>query len=180
MGLAKTEIDLIILGMLMNGAPLHGYMIKQAIEDSYGRRYFKLSNSALYPRLGELESNGCIEGKKEPQANVPDRKVYRITEAGRLRLKELVTTPIKPSASPGAYDYDYKVHAVHFSLITQEERRQLTMPLYENARGELKEALDKREKYGQYMDKYSLAVLDGGIEELKAKAGFYKRIMEME
>ena len=96
----KNEIDLVILGILM-GAPLHGYMIKQAIEGSYGDRYFKLSNSALYPTLARLEKEGYIEGKRELQETVPDRKVYHITEAGRKKLVELVATPIEPSTTPG-------------------------------------------------------------------------------
>ena len=61
MGLGKNEIDLVILGILA-GAPLHGYMIKQAIEESYGDRYFKLSNKALIPTLARLERRRVHRG----------------------------------------------------------------------------------------------------------------------
>lgn len=180
MGVLKmADLDLIILGIL-NGTPLHGYMIKQTIESSYGNRYFKLSNSALYPRLAKLERDGYIEGKKEPQEAVPDRKVYHLTDAGKRRLKELAATPIKPGSVPGANDFDYKVHAVHFGLINKEERRLVTSPLYEDAVAELKEALQKREKFCKHMDKYSLTVLDSGIEELQNKVRFYGIMMEMD
>lgn len=202
MGIGKNEMDLVILGILM-GAPLHGYMLKQAIESNYGDRYFKLSNSALYPTLGRLEQGGYIEGKREMQETVPDRKVYHITEAGRKRLVELAATPIAPSSSPGATDYAFKVHAVHFGHITREDRRKVTGPLLEDAKAELKEALAKREKFDNDMKKYMAImqgnsqakgslqylsnmmqlpriVLDEGIEELKNKVRFYERIMELE
>lgn len=203
MGLGKNEIDLVILGLLA-GSPLHGYMIKQAIEGSYGDRYFKLSNSALYPALARLEQGGYIEGKRELQESVPDKKVYNITDAGWKRLVELAATTIEPSSTPGATDYSFKVHAVHFGFLTKEERRKVTMPLYEDAKLELKEALEKREKYDrgikaaiqileanhQYKEQFSpylssmtqfpLFVLEEGIEELKSKIRFYEKIMELD
>ena len=203
MGLSKKDMDLVILGILM-GAPLHGYMIKQAIEGNYGDRYFKLSNSALYPALSKLEQDGYIEGKREMQEAVPDRKVYRITDAGRKHMIELVATPIEPSSSPGGTDFSFKVHAVHFGFITREQRRAVTIPFYEDAKAELKEALEKRVKYDQEMKSYKdlmknndkfreqygqyagflsdipLFVLEQGIEELKSKIRFYEKLIELE
>lgn len=202
MGLSKSDMDLVILGILM-GAPMHGYMLKQAIEGSYGDRYFKLSNSALYPTLARLEQDGYIEGKRESQETVPDRKVYHITETGKKRLVELIAMPIEPSSSPGSTDYSFKVHAVHFGFISKEQRRSVTLPLYEDARSELKEAIEKREKllkdfekYSQYvkqsdpnseqfkvlsrMSQLPMVVLDAGIEELKNKVLFYEKILELD
>jgi DNA-binding PadR family transcriptional regulator len=174
-----VDLELIILGALKD-FPAHGYGLKQGIEMSYGSRYFRLSNSTLYRTLAGLESAGYIEGKKVPQENVPDRIIYQITEAGKRRLKELVSTPIRPSPSPGGYDYEFKVHAVYFGLLSKEERDRVTRPLYENAGAELKEALDKRERLGHMLDRFTLAVLDEGIEELRRKHQFYGRFMEME
>ena len=203
MGLGKNEIDLVILGILM-GAPLHGYMIKQAIEGSYGDRYFKMSNSALYPALGRLEKEGSIKGKRELQEAVPDKKVYHITEAGKKRFVELAATLIEPSSTPGATDFSFKLHAVHFGFLTKEQRCNVTMPFYEASKIELTEALDKRVNFFQDMKKYSEAieqnkelkekfgsymrnmaqipmlVLDQGIEELKGKIQFYEKLMELD
>jgi DNA-binding PadR family transcriptional regulator len=203
MGLDKKEIDLVILGILM-GAPLHGYMLKQAIEGNYGDRYFKLSNSALYPTLAKLEKEGCIEGKRELQETVPDRKVYHITEAGKKKFMELAASPIEPSTSPGTTDFYFMVHAVHFGFLTKEERRRVTMPLYEDAKLELKNANAKRakfdkemktyndiieknpglmEQYGNYMGHLAIFpkfVLDEGIKGMERKIKFYEKLMEFE
>jgi DNA-binding PadR family transcriptional regulator len=174
-----VDLELIILGALQ-GMPMHGYGLKQGLMASYGNRYFKLSNSSLYRALAKLESEGYIEGKKVPQENVPDRVMYSVTGPGKKRLKEKAAAPVKPSTTPGGYDFDFKTQAVHFGLLAKEERRRVTQPLYDSSGEELGEALAKREKFGQYLDKFALAVLEQGIEELRQKHGFYKRLMEME
>jgi DNA-binding PadR family transcriptional regulator len=174
-----VDLELIILGAL-NAGSSHGYGLKQGLMATHGNRYFKLSNSSLYRTLAKLENEGCIEGEKVPQENVPDRIMYHITDTGKKRLREKVAAPVKPSSAPWGYDYDFLTQAVYFGMLTKEERRRVTQPLYENSEAELNEAMVKREKYLQYMDKYSLAVLDRGIEDLRNKYEFYGRFMEME
>jgi DNA-binding PadR family transcriptional regulator len=170
-----VDMDLIILGVLQ-GMPMHGYQLKQQIESSFGKRFFNISNSALYPKLAKLEADGYIQSRREQQEKVPDRKVYEITPAGRQRIHELVVAP------PGLReDYiDFKGRAVFFDLLTQEERRRVTEPFLKEAEKELKEALEKHEKFSKYMGRYSLLVLDGGIEELCNQISFLKKMMDME
>jgi DNA-binding PadR family transcriptional regulator len=168
-----VDMDLIILGVLQ-GYPMHGYYLKQQIEASFGKRFFNLSNSALYPKLAKLEANGYIQSRREQQDKVPDRKVYEITPAGRQRIHDLVTAPRGPRE-----DYvDFKGRAVFFDLLTSEERQSVTEPFLKAAEQELKEALEKREKFSKYMGKYSLLVLDSGIEELQNQVHFFNELMD--
>jgi DNA-binding PadR family transcriptional regulator len=174
-----VDLDIIILSVLLS-TPAHGYKLKQTIEDSFGSRYFKLSNSLLYPRLARLESEGIIEGKKEAQDKVPDKKVYHITDAGRKRLVELISTPVKQVAMPGEAEYELLVKATNFILLTKEQRNMVIKPMHDEKLREYEEAVEKREKFYQYMNKFSLAVLDHGIEQLKLNIAFYKKLMEMD
>lgn len=169
-----VDLDILILGALLAG-PAHGYQLKQHLEASFGKRYINLSNSSLYPRLSRLEADGCIEGKREAQEKVPDKKIYQITPAGIGQLKVLVATPMGPRET----EYDFRCKAVFFALITPEERHRVVEPLYREKQEELKEAQEKRVKFSQYMDKYSLAVLDKGIEELGMAVEFYKKLIDM-
>ena len=169
-----VDLDILILGSLLAG-PAHGYQLKQSLEASFGKRYINLSNSSLYPRLSKLESGGYIEGKREQQEKVPDKKIYQVTPAGIERLKVLVAIPIGPRET----EFDFRCKAVFFGLITPEERRRVVEPLYHEKLEELKEAQEKCVKFSQYMDKYSLAVLDTGIKELGMAAEFYKKLIEM-
>jgi DNA-binding PadR family transcriptional regulator len=168
-----VDMDLIILGVLQ-GMPMHGYQLKQQIEASFGKRFFNMSNSKLYPKLAKLEADGYVESHREQQEKIPDRKVYEITAAGRKRIHELVTAPPGPRE-----DYvDFKGRAVFFDLLTPEERQSVTEPFLKEAEKELKEAVGKREKFGKYMGRYSLMVLDGGIGELRNQISFLKRMIE--
>jgi DNA-binding PadR family transcriptional regulator len=170
-----VEMDLIILGVLQ-GMPMHGYQLRQHIEASFGKRFFNLSNSKLYPKLAKLEAEGYVESHREQQDKIPDRKVYSITEAGKKRIHDLAAAPPGPRE-----DYvDFKGRAVFFGLLTQEERRRVTEPFLKQAEKELKEALEKHEKFSKYMDRYSLIVLNGGIEELRYQISFLKKLMDME
>lgn len=168
-----VDMDLIILGSLIAN-PSHGYQLKQHIESTFGNRYFKLSNSALYPRLSKLEQDGFIEGKREPQDKMPDRIVYYITEAGMGRLRGLVATPPGPRED----QFDFMIRATFFGLISKDERLKVAMPEYEAKCCELKEALEKREKYGKYMDKFSLLALDAGIDMIRLTISYYEKLME--
>lgn len=170
-----VELDIILLGALL-GAPAHGYQLKVHIEESFGKRYVKLSNSSLYPRLAKLEAAGYIEGKREQQEKVPDKKIYHITPSGISKLKELVAAPPGPRET----DYDIKSRLVFFGMLTAEERHRLVEPLYLEKLEELKEAEDKRARFAQYMDKYSLAVLDTGIGELELNVDLYKKLLDMD
>ena len=132
-------MDMIILGTLISG-PQHGYQLKQNIEASYGKRYISVGNSTLYPRLARLEAEGYIEGHREAQEKIPDRKVYTITPAGMKKLHDLAATPLKP----GDHPFDVGLHTVLFRLLTPEERKNVIEPLYRDALLELEENLQKR------------------------------------
>ncbi|MCM1566349.1 MAG: PadR family transcriptional regulator [Dehalobacter sp.] len=170
-----VDMDMVILGSLA-GMPAHGYQLKRNIESTFGKRYLNLSNSRLYPRLAKLESDGCIEGHKEPQNKTPDRVVYKVTPAGFVRLKELVAAPIDPRDDL----FDFMSRAAFFGLITPEERRRLIEPMYNDKLEELAGARQKKEQYGQYMDKYSRAVLDWGTGQLERTIDLFETLMDLE
>jgi DNA-binding PadR family transcriptional regulator len=157
-----ADMDLIILGLL-NFYPAHGYLLKKTLKESYGERYLNLGNSALYPRLARLEKEGFIEGKREPQENMPDKTIFHITDAGRSRFMELISRPFDPAAD----EFTVKCQAVHMGLLSREDRIKIVSPYRESKKIELKEALEKREKFGPIMEPISLAVLDNGVETIK-------------
>lgn len=168
-----VDMDLIILGVLQ-GMPMHGYQLKQQIEASFGKQFFNMSNSKLYPKLAKLEAEGYITSHREQQEKVPDRKVYEITPAGRQKIHDLVVAPPGPREDI----IDFRGRAVFFDMVTPDERRRVTEPFLRQAEKDLKDAREKHEKFNKYMGKYSLMVLDQGIEELRSQVDFLKRMME--
>ena len=60
-----------------------GYKIKKQVETDFN---IKLRHGALYPSLNNLEKKGFLESKKQ-QKDGRQRKVYTITENGKLYLQ---------------------------------------------------------------------------------------------
>ena len=72
-----------------------GYEIKRRFEDTFGY-FMDVSYSAVYPALAELHREGLVTCTVVEQETRPDKKVYRVTEAGRrVFLDALVTEPAR-------------------------------------------------------------------------------------
>jgi PadR family transcriptional regulator, regulatory protein AphA len=81
----QTAVTPVILGFLSLG-PRSGYDIKSAVDRST-RFFWAASYGQLYPELRRLEQEGLIEGEDSPTGG-RGRRVYQLTEAGRVALKE--------------------------------------------------------------------------------------------
>lgn len=67
----------------VEGAPLHGYAIGQAL----GARGFGVPRGgSLYPALARLEESGAIAAEWVPGPSGPARRQYTLTSAGRDQL----------------------------------------------------------------------------------------------
>jgi len=80
---------LVILGLLRE-QPLHGYEIKQIIEEHMGD-WTSIAFGSIYFALGKLSEEGLIEMvATEKEGNRPSRSIYQITEAGRAEFLRLL------------------------------------------------------------------------------------------
>ncbi|ANZ15447.1 PadR family transcriptional regulator [Streptomyces noursei] len=68
---------------LLVSAPAHGYELKQALEALLGAAYPRPNIGQIYVTLGRLERAGLIEGEEVEQSDRPNKRIYRITAAGR-------------------------------------------------------------------------------------------------
>ncbi|SFC48235.1 PadR family transcriptional regulator [Streptomyces aidingensis] len=71
-----------ILALLAHG-PAHGYELKQQLEKLLGAAYPQPNVGQIYVTLGRLEKTGLIEGEEVEQESRPNKRTYRLTEAGR-------------------------------------------------------------------------------------------------
>ncbi len=73
-----------ILGLL-SLTPMSGYDLLQAADRSVSR-FWPISKSQVYAELARLETVGLIDGTNVPQERLPDKRVFRLTEAGEQAL----------------------------------------------------------------------------------------------
>ena len=82
--------DIVILALLSN-KPKHGYEIKKDV----GRileRETKLNNNLLYPALRRLEKTGAVVSEIMEQKDMPNKRVYNITQSGKELFKALLNS----------------------------------------------------------------------------------------
>src|SRR5947209_10642201 len=81
---SRNTLRYIILGLL-GARPMSGYDIKQAFDRALAS-YWNAGNSQIYTTLKSLNDAGLVEAEVIIQKHRPNRKVYRLTEAGQLEL----------------------------------------------------------------------------------------------
>jgi PadR family transcriptional regulator PadR len=79
-------LEMLVLRTLVLG-PLHGYGIAKAINTS-STDALDIEFGSLYPALKRLEMRGWIDAKWERSELNRRAKFYRLTPAGRKRLKQ--------------------------------------------------------------------------------------------
>lgn len=94
-GGSRSKSRFSVLGALSSG-PKSGYDIKKATEASTGH-FWAESYGNLYPLLKRLEREGLVSRRTVTQAGRPDRRVYRLTEAGTREFREWLTEAVEPA-----------------------------------------------------------------------------------
>ena len=80
------DVKTVCLGMLTDGAA-SGYDLKKHFESTFAH-FFAAGYGSIYPALASLADSGLVTCEEIAQEGKPDRKVYRITDAGRRHLTE--------------------------------------------------------------------------------------------
>src|SRR5215471_9564350 len=82
----------ILLGML-SSQEMSGYDLKQQLDKSLYTCYDSPAKSQIYGELRRLTQQGWATVTDVPQTHRPDKRVYRITPAGRAALQQWLVSP---------------------------------------------------------------------------------------
>ena len=115
-----------ILGLLAR-EPLSGYDLMRRMKERVGF-FWQARHSQIYPELARLEKGGMVAHRVVEQKDRPDKKVYEITDAGSVALKEWVTEPMEPRATRDemvlkAYSLWLGDPAAALALFREQEQR---------------------------------------------------------
>lgn len=81
----RGTLDLCLLAILSHGTR-YGYDIVQALSSGGG---LVIKEGTIYPVLNRLAGEGLVAAEWRPSPQGPQRKYYRLTDAGRERLAHL-------------------------------------------------------------------------------------------
>ncbi|MGO4462387.1 PadR family transcriptional regulator [Streptomyces sp. M-16] len=84
-----------VLAALLDGE-YSGYQLAKAFDVGVANFWHALPQQ-LYAELARLEQDGLVEGRQVIQESRPNKRLFRVTEAGRAELERFADAPPKPS-----------------------------------------------------------------------------------
>ncbi len=96
-----------LLGLL-RGSPINGYAIK-ALFDEAINFVWQAELSQIYRELESLEKKGLLCSTIEPQRDRPSKRLYQVTEAGRLAFEKWATTIPDSFATPKRDEFSLRI-----------------------------------------------------------------------
>jgi PadR family transcriptional regulator, regulatory protein AphA len=88
----RNPADFPVLGILWRG-PAHGYDLCRELRERLGE-VWRLKTSHIYALLAGLERDGLVEHERVDQETRPAKKVFSITDQGRVVFLMWVRSPV--------------------------------------------------------------------------------------
>ncbi|HLD83077.1 MAG TPA: PadR family transcriptional regulator [Candidatus Omnitrophota bacterium] len=105
------EHELLLLGLLSEG-PKHGYEIKTKIKEILSI-FAGIRLKSIYYPLKVLEKRGLVEKNTAKLGRRPERLVYKLTEKGKTRFKELLNKSFLDLKRP-QFSLDLSLYFLHY------------------------------------------------------------------
>lgn len=169
-----TTMECIILGILADGAK-SGYDVKRIFELSPSIGY-SASAGAIYPALKRLESRELVEGKKEIQELRPNKKVYRLTDAGWAELVMWLKTP------PDESDYTKVQSSVldkllFLDLLSKEDAIAFLQAAKKTVQAQLDRADEFNKAFGTHLGFFPQLLLESGVAYLRSQMALFEKAL---
>lgn len=82
---------------LVYSEPRHAYALNSIIKEMNLEHWAHISQASIYSALNRLADAQCVDVATEKVGNMPERKVYSITDTGKGRLREELTQALLSS-----------------------------------------------------------------------------------
>lgn len=120
---------------LINISPLNAYEIVKQLQWMNIRHWYNIADSTVYATIKSIEKRKYISGTIEKEGNMPDKKIYKLTDKGRMELRETLSQSII------TFDFDTNIFSIavfFIDIFDTNEQKQL-----------LEKRLDNLHKYLQ-------------------------------
>ena len=158
---------------LLADAPVHGYEIKRALEQRFGSVIAPLNAGQVYTTLQRLQRDRLVSDDAVAQNGRPDKRVYRLTDAGWEALSEWLGTASAPTRLRD--DFFMKLVLAHsMGLADPAELIARQRAVYLRSLGELERVLA-----GGAADPTTALVVEGAALHLEADLKWLDRCEEV-
>lgn len=98
-----SAIRILLLGVLAQSGPKHGYEIKQELESWHADQWAHIAYGSIYFALKKMSQEGLIKVLENNDDERSDRILYEVTEAGKSEFMNLLRKQwweLKPIIDP--------------------------------------------------------------------------------
>jgi DNA-binding PadR family transcriptional regulator len=158
-----------LLGLL-NFQPMHGYLLRQ-----YAKEYswmYPMTNASIYPALHGLEEDGFISHSSEIHSGRA-RKVYAITDEGRIELRRWLIDPSPQGLS-------FRDQTLLKIAMQSDETMAYARLWIEELIDSLRDAVNQHErdlKEGASLAYYTRLTMEYGVEMLRLRIEFLEKAL---
>lgn len=117
--MAIPKVETLVLGMLAE-EPMHGYEVLERLRERGGSEWAGIAKASVYQALQRAERDGFATARAESGREGPDRRTYRLTRAGRARLREALLDGFD---AEGPYETELAVPLAFCHLLDPTEAR---------------------------------------------------------
>lgn len=162
---------------LLAAEPTHGYDLKKQFDEKLGVLW-PLKSAQVYNNLRILEQGGLIELDAHiEQADLPDRKNFRLTAAGERALHDWVTSPLRSNRK---LKDEFYLKLTTLAKVLHDPDALLALlwkqrEVYLQHVRELEQTLAEMEAHG---DEVTAALLEGAILHAEADLVWLDRVEE--
>ncbi|MDE7218182.1 MAG: PadR family transcriptional regulator [Oscillospiraceae bacterium] len=111
-----AAIDLIVLGMLKR-EPLSAYDMQKLVEYRNISKWVRISTPSIYKKVLQLEEKGLVWSTAVRESNMPEKAVYRLTDAGQQEFQRLM---LELSGRPVRFFLDFNAVMVNLDSLPPE------------------------------------------------------------
>ncbi len=122
-----TLLETTVLGIVATRSS-HAYQIEKQIRERNIRERLPIGFSTIYSALKKLEKRGYLESHFEPQENLPGRRIYTVTPAGRVALVQQIK---KSLSQPQRESSSFEVGLAFGTMLEKVELKE-ALSLYES------------------------------------------------
>ena len=98
-----SSIRILLLGVLVQQGPKHGYEIRQELESWNAEQWANIAYGSIYFALKKMAQEGLIKVLENSEDEKPGRILYEVTQAGRDQFNDLLRKQwweLKPIIDP--------------------------------------------------------------------------------
>lgn len=111
-----SSVDLFLLGFIIE-KPRSAYELAKFINDNDLKEMIKISKASVFKKLLKMESSGHLQFETAKSGEMPEKKIYSVTEKGRQYFFELMKQNAQKEFK---YHQDFNTFILNLSKMKKE------------------------------------------------------------